>query len=426
MLGAIAHNLINITDTAFMGRVGTVELAAVGISGVYYFVMVMICFGMGTAAQILIARRMGEGRFKEIGPIFTHSFYLLLVLASLLFVSFKFFTPVFFNLVFKSSEVLEASIAYLDYRAWGIFFVAIMNVFRGFYMGIAKTLVITWSTAAMALINIVLDYGLIFGKLGMPEMGIEGAALASVIAEGVAVAYFLGYTWIKIDPLKYELFKFRILNTKLLQKLIRVSSPLMMQYLVSLGAWFGFFLFIEQMGPRALAVSNILKSIYMVFMIPIWGFSNATATLVSNVIGQGKGGQVIRLLGKIVLLDLGISAGLSLILALFPMTLMKVYSSDIALIQSGIPSMYVLALALLLFAVANIYLNGIIGTGATAFALFCEIIAITLYLIYVWIVVIELNLSLTYVWSSEFVYWTVLLILPLIYLWSGRWKKLSL
>ncbi len=86
---------------------------------------------------------------------------------------------------------------FIKYRSYGIFFAGINMLFNGFYIGIARTKVITWATLLMALVNIVLDYGLIFGNLGLPEMGIGGAGLASAIAEFSGTVFFIIFTLLK-------------------------------------------------------------------------------------------------------------------------------------------------------------------------------------------------------------------------------------
>src|SRR5690606_6779262 len=142
-------------------------------------------------------------------------------------------------------EILSASNAYINIRSWGIFFAFINFSFIAFFVGTLRTPILVYSTLLQAISNVIFDYLLIFGKFGFPEMGIEGAALASVISEVVAACYFLGFTFFKVDLKKYELFDFHAFEWKKLRRMLKISAPIMLQNFASLGAWLVFFMIIE-------------------------------------------------------------------------------------------------------------------------------------------------------------------------------------
>lgn len=194
ILGYMAQNLVYVVDTAFLGRVSEVALGAAAIAGLYYMAVFMLGMGFGTGTQIIIARRYGEGEYASIGKVMDHTFYFLLCFAVIIFLLLKYVSPLIFDELLSSKDVNLATMEYLDYRAFGIFFAFINVGFRAFYVGIGNTRVLIWSTSIMAIVNIILDYVLIFGHWGFPEMGIAGAAIASVISEGFTTAYFLWYS----------------------------------------------------------------------------------------------------------------------------------------------------------------------------------------------------------------------------------------
>jgi len=175
----------------------------------------------------------------------------------------------------------------------------------------------------MAIINIVLDYALIFGHWGCPEMGIGGAALASVISEGSTTLYFVWYAMGRGEEKnktfveKYRFLSFPKLEIATLKNLFNVSIPVMMQNFISLSGWFLFYLIIEGMGERPLAVSNIVRSIYSILMIPALGFYSATYSLVSSTMGRGEAEEVKPLLKRLMALGFLFSLGLSILLQQF-------------------------------------------------------------------------------------------------------------
>ena len=127
----------------------------------------------------------------------------------------------------------------------------------------------TLNAVVMAVVNVLLDYVLIFGKFGMPEMGIKGAAIASVIAEAASLVFFLVYTWAKIDLKKFGLNHWQRIDFSLLGRILSISCFTMVQYFLAMATWFVFFVAVERLGQRELAIANIVRSIYVVMLIPV-------------------------------------------------------------------------------------------------------------------------------------------------------------
>lgn len=383
----------------------------------------MLGWGFGIGTQIIVARRFGEGRTKEIGEVIVHSFYFLIPAALLLFLILKAFSPVMLGFLVQSENILSASLDYLSYRSYGILFAFINMAFRAFYIGIARTTIITWSTAIMALVNIFFDYVLVFGKMGFPEMGIEGAAIASVIAELVTTLSFILYTKVNSRFRQYQLFNFKGFRKELYLRIIRVASPVMFQNFFSLSVWFLFFIMVESLGERSLAISNIIRSIYMLMMLPTWGFASATNTLVSSVIGQDRKEEVLKLIGKVVLLNLlsvSLFVGLNLI---FPEQILLLYTDDLSMVQDALPVLYVVSLSSIFITVGFVLFNGVSGTGKTNISLLLELGVLVVYLVYAYSIVNFLNGTVVHMWTSELVYGILLSVSSYLYLKSERWHE---
>jgi putative MATE family efflux protein len=425
ILSLVAQNVVNVTDTAFLGRVGEVELGASAIAGLFYISLFMLGFGFGIGGQILIARRNGEKNYQEIGKITDNSLYFLMGMGLVLFLLIKFFSPAMLRPMISSDAVYQASVDFLQYRIYGIFFAFGNVLLRAFYIGTTSTRVLTYNALIMAGTNVVLDYGLIFGHFGLPEMGIKGAALASAIAEGVSAIYFFSYTVKMVDLKQYNLFRFDDFDWQVVRKTLDISIFVMLQYFISLAAWFIFFMIIEKIGERQLAISNIIRSAYIVLMIPIFAFGSTASSLVSNVIGQGRIDQVIPVIKKVSLLNFILVGSIVVISALIPSLLISVYTSDQELVRQTVPSFYVIMSALLLFSFSSILFNGVSGTANTATALTIEVITIAVYLVVAYFLAVYLKLSIELVWMSEYVYFLMLGLLSYIYLKSSKWRKMQ-
>ena len=182
-LTLIAQNIVNVTDTAFLGRVSEIALGASAIGGVFYIAIYFVGFGFSQGAQIMIARRNGEKNYGQIGSIFNNALVFNFLIATIIFTLSLFFIPDLMRYLVHSDRIYQASIEFLNWRIYGFFFSFLNVTFRAFFVGITRTKVLTVSAVITALTNIILDYLLIFGKFGFPEWGIEGAAIASTAAE---------------------------------------------------------------------------------------------------------------------------------------------------------------------------------------------------------------------------------------------------
>ncbi|MCB8964029.1 MAG: MATE family efflux transporter [Bacteroidales bacterium] len=422
ILGSIAQNIVNITDTAFLGRLGEVALGGGVIGGLFYQVLLMIGWGTGLGGQIIIARRYGEGTHKAIGRVVEHVLYFLVLMALLLVALVLLFSNGMLGVLVDSRAILDAGSEFVNYRIWGLVFAFVNYTFNSFYVGIARTKVITATTIVMVLVNVVLDYALIFGHWGLPAMGIGGAALASVISEAVSCAFFMFYTWFYFDYKPYRLFKFYKLNTRLLFRIMNISWPLMIQFSLSIFIWFVFFLFIEKMGETPLAVSNILRSVYIVLMIPIWGFASATNTLVSQLIGQERAGEVMPVIQKVIILSMVSVLVLASISLLIPELIVRVYTNDMVLIQQSMPVLKLIALAAIGMAGAFVMFNGVSGTGNTRVSFYIELVTLSLYVLWAYLMAIVFKMPLSWVWCAEILYGVLVMAISLWYLRSNRWR----
>jgi putative MATE family efflux protein len=321
-----------------------------------------------------------------------------------------------------SAKVFEASTIYLKYRIFGLFFASSALLFRSFYTGIAFTKYISISAGIMAVINVILDYGMIFGKLGFPEMGIAGAGLASSISEACALLFFFAITARKAHLEKFKLFAFVKPDLSIIKSILDVSLFIMIQFVLSHAVWFGFFLLIEKMGETSLAVSNIIRSIYMLLMIPAWAMSSATNSIVSNAIGEGYSKNVMPILKKVLVFSMGIMLIIAVLAAFIPHFMISIYTNDIKLHDASVDSYFIILGAVFLFSATIVLFNGVLGTGNTRSGLAIEIITLSLYLVLAWLLAVKFRQPIEIVWLCEYMYAVVLGSLSWIYMKKGKWE----
>ncbi|MEZ5174539.1 MAG: MATE family efflux transporter [Bacteroidia bacterium] len=202
----------------------------------------------------------------------------------------------------------------------------------------------------------------------------------------------------------------------------------MFQYVLSHAGWFLFFIIIEQNGERALAISVIIRMIYMFQMVPFWGLSSATNTLVSYVIGEGRSDEVFPLLRKIMTLSVLSALPFVLMNVAFPTTILGLAVEDKSstLLIEAVPTLFVISGALMLFGVASTIFSGVTGSGNTRTALAIETITIALYLIIAWVLGVTLHLDVHLIWLTEPAYFLLMALFAWLYLRSGRWRNKSI
>jgi len=427
MLGSATQNVIALSDSVFLYHLSETDFAAIGFVGVFYLIIASIGYAFSKGGQILIARRYGEREYSDLRRTFHSVLYLIMVLALVMFFFMQYGARDFFTWFLDSPRILERSMEYLEYRSWGVFFSYSGVVLVALYTGIARTNFIIWDTLILAAVNIFLNYALIFGHFGFPEMGIAGAGLASTIAEGVALAIFVLYMLFDSEAGKLSVFSWSPLNWKLTGASLHISIPIVAQAVVGLGSWFFFFGIVENLGERPLAVTNLVRIVYLILSIPCWGYATGINTLVSNFIGNRKRFAVIPLIWKTTKLSSMNTLLISLPVLIFPQFFLYplLGGQAPALIPEAQPVFYVVIFILLLFSAGSIYFNGMIGTGATWFGLLLQFLGAAFYVIYVYLTVNVWQLSLEWAWAGELFYWAFIGILSAIYLSSYRWHKLS-
>lgn len=421
LISLMMEQLIGMADTVFLGRVGEVELGASAIAGVFYMVIFMVAFGFSIGSQILIARRNGERRYAEIGQLFYQGIYFQLGLAAAMFLLSLSCSPFILKRIIASEHVCEAATDYLYWRAFGAFFSFTAVMFRAFFLGTAQTKTLTMNSIVMMLSNVAFNYMLIYGKFGLPALGIAGAAIGSSLSELVSLAFFIIYTRRRIDCAKYGLDSIPAFSSGALKQMLDVSLWTMIQNAISISTWFLFFLYIEHLGERALAISNIIRSVSGILFMVVMAFASVCGSLVSNLIGEGHAGEVPNVIRQHVRIAYAFVLPLAALFMLLPDIVLGIYTDMADLRQASIPSLYVMCAAYFLAVPAYVYFQAVSGTGNTRTAMSLELGALAVYVAYTTYMILVLRSDVALCWTSEIVYCFSILLLCRRYIKKGSW-----
>ena len=423
LISLVMEQMIGLTDTAFLGRVGEIELGASAIAIIYYMVLFMIGFGFSIGAQIIIGRRNGEGRFKDTGKVFWTGLYFVLGLSGIIILLSEIFSPWMMKYMVSSPAIYDAALSYVRWRLPGMIFAFITAMFRAFYVGTTQTKTLTFNSIAMVGSNILFNWILVFGKFGCPALGITGAAIGSSLAELVSLIFFIAYTYLRCDRKKYGLDKAARFEKEELKGMMPVCTWTMIQHTISISTWFIFFLYIEHLGERALAISNIARSVSGLLWVVLQAFSSTCSTLVSNIIGEGHQDKVMSLVKRIMKLSYGIISIMIILFCLFPEAIARIYTDIPELIAASAPALVVMCSSYFLAVGGQVFFLAVSGTGSTKTAFRLELMALAAYMIYCTVIIGWLKMDVAVCWTAEHVYSGVLLVCSWWYLRSGRWKN---
>ncbi|MDX1683760.1 MAG: MATE family efflux transporter [Saprospiraceae bacterium] len=427
MLGSAAQNVIALTDSVFLYHLSETDFAAIGFVSVFYMMIAAIGYGFSKGGQIIIARRYGQLKYDRISAASAAMVSFELILAFVMFLIMQFGTPYIFASLLDSQELYDKSLEYIWPRSWGVFFSYLGVSIVALYTGVARTTFIIIDTVILAVANIILNYGLIFGALGMPQMGIAGAGYASFLAEALAFIVFVAYMF--FDPMikKIDLFRVPDIEMKPIRMMVRLSSPIVAQSIVGIGSWFIFFGLVENLGERALAITNMARIIYLVLCIPSWGFSAGINTLVSNALGASAPDDVWLVTRKTMIICVVSTMVISIPVLVFPKVFLYplLGSEDMSLMVDAQPIFYILIIILFLFSIGVILLNALTGAGKTLQALKLQFYATVIYLGYTFFVIKHTDLGLEWAWISEVLYWIIIIVITGYFFYGDRWKRLK-
>lgn len=421
-LAIIIPQINMLTNSMFLGNLSTEALGNAGITGVFYLIFAVAGNGLNNGLQSEFSRYAGGDNTNAFKTILAQAIRISLQLAVAGILITWFIAPFILQQV-ADPKAYPQEMQFLRIRIMGLPFLYLFQMGNAFLVASLNSRFLMIGAIAEASVNILLDYLLIYGHWGFPAMGFNGAALASVIAEvgGFSVMLLVLYkTGLKNQFALLTTFKYDKATTK---EIIRISTPLIAQYVISVTTWLVFFIFIEALHDQtAKAISNTMRNVFGLTGVFVWAFAGTCNVMVSNLMGQRRETIVLAAITRIMLWSFALCSVMCLLINIFPTTFFGLFGQGKEFVAEGIPVIRMVSAGLLLMSIANIWLNGVTGTGKTKVNLLIEIIAITGYLIYTWIFMKVHYTSLTVAWSNELIYWSIIFILSFGFLKSGRWK----
>lgn len=325
ILGMLGHTFVSLVDNIMVGQLGTAELAAVSLGNSFIFIAMSLGIGFSTAITPLIAEADSEKNFAKGKSSFKHGLFLCTVLSVLLFILMLIAKPLMY-LMEQPEEVVVLAIPYLDLVAFSLIPLIIFQGFKQFSDGLSMTKYPMYATILANVINVVLNYVLIFGKLGFPEMGIVGAAIGTLVSR-VAMLFFLWWLLKGKEKSKAYVTNIKLfsLDNKMINKVLNLGFPSAMQMFFEVAIFTAAIWLSGTLGKNPQAANQIALNLSsMTFMVAM-GLSVAAMIRVGNQKGLSDFKELRRIAISIFLLGISFAAVFALLFLAFHNVLPKIY-----------------------------------------------------------------------------------------------------
>jgi MATE family, multidrug efflux pump len=426
-----SYTVLTFTDRMFLSWYSPEAIAASVPAAVLCFSAICFFMGTGQYVNVLISQYFGASHNIEVARSFWQGIYFSLFSAVILI----FLIPVgclIIDISGHSPEVIVQEKAYFEVLLFGGGLVVLMNVLAAFYSGRSRTKIVMYVSFLGAIINIILNYILIFGKMGFPELGIMGAGLATVLANAVIVAIYVGMIFWGSDRHIIPVTRYFGFSWKIFKKLVRFGAPNGLQFFIDVSGFTIFVFLIGLHGDDIMAASNIVFSVNMLAFMPMVGFGQATAILTGRYMGRKEPEFVISITSETIKIVGLYGVGIGAVFFFFPEFFIQFFqSSDTESFQritdAAIPLFMILPLFLIGDTAAIIFGSVLAGTGDTAFKMWFSIIATCLIFIPGEILILKVfSLQAIYGWIWITVYLTLVGLVYWLRFRKGQWKNIDM
>jgi len=360
-----AETLKSFVDYAIVSQLGPETQAAVSSGAMIYFSLFAILLGTMICVTTVVSQSLGAGRLRDCSAYAWQGIWLSLLFGIVGFALWP-IMPDLYAFIGHDEPVQVMETSYTRIRLLGLGVTGASVALGHFFNGIHRPMQNAYAVIGTTILNGVLTYGLVLGKWGLPAMGVEGAALGSVIASVAQAFWLLSAMCLGRQADRFEARSSWPFDIAKARRLVWVGWPSGVAFAMEITAWSVFLVVIIGMfGTKHLAATATCWRYTELSFMPAVGIGHAICTLVGRAIGEGRHDLARRraMLGAIVNMSYMSLCGLSFVL--FGKTLMGFFSEDPEVIATGVRLLYFVAVFQLFDAVAISYGNALRGAGDT-------------------------------------------------------------
>ncbi|SHF30481.1 putative efflux protein, MATE family [Mariniphaga anaerophila] len=364
VLEMVMESVFAVVDIYFVSRLGADAVATVGITESVMTIVYAISSGLAMATTALVARRIGEKRKKKAGEVAFQAILIGVFVSLLLGVPGVIFAKEFLVLMGGTETMAEKGALYPAIMFGSSSVVMLLFIINAVFRSAGDAAISMRVVWVANLINLILDPLLIFGIGPFPELGLAGAAIATGIGRGLAVAYqfyllFRGNFRIK---LYWQNIKLKL---EVMKELLRISGGGILQNLIATSSWIFLVRIIAVGGPEVLAGYTIALRIILFSLLPAWGVSNAAATLVGQNLGAKHPERAEKAVWITGYINIAFMSIIGIILVLFPEFFIRFFIQEPEVLTNGVLSLRIISFGFLFYALGMVLIQGFNGSGDT-------------------------------------------------------------
>lgn len=377
---------VNLADSVMMGAYSETALSGVGIcNNIQYFIM-MAATGVSSGMTVIASQYWGKGDKKSIHKVSAVSMWIGIVLSAAITLTAMFFPEWLIRLFTDKDAVISQAVDYLDIIKYTYIIYAITTIILSILRSVETVRIGFYVSLSSFAINIVLNYILIYGKLGMPEMGIRGAALATLVSRLIEFIVVLVYLLAFDKKLSFRFRDLFVTDARMFRDYFRTGAPLMMSSI----SW-GFAMSIQgaiigRLVESAIAANSIATTIFQIATVICYASSNAACVLIGKTVGEGGTLELIKERSKylqIIFVCIGVAS--SAILLICKSLIIDFYDASPETRMYTDQFIWVLAVTIIGTSYEAPTLCGIVsGGGATGFVLKNDFI-------FMWLIVLPVS-----------------------------------
>ena len=425
--GMVSQNVLNLVDTAMVSRLpnSNAALAAVGYGGFILFLAQSIILGLSTGVQASAARRKGQGRLSETGAFLNAALLIIALVAPILSVALYLLIPHLYPYINNDPDVIALGVPYLQIRCAAIIFVAMNFSFRGYWNAVDLTRLYMTTLIAMHVLNIALNYVLIFGHFGAPALGVRGAAYSSAIALGFGTTI---YFWLGMRCAREYGFLKNLPCRDDIKRLVQLSLPSGVQQMFFSAGFLALFWIVGHIGTAEVAAANVLMNVMLVAFLPGMGFGLAAATLVGQALGRNEPLDASRWAWDVVKVALVVMGLLGLPMVVAPeAVLTSIYRLKPETLEVALWPLRLIGLSMVFEAVGTVLQNALLGAGDTRRVMLTTIASQwLLFLPVAYFIGPVLGQGLTAIWALQVAYRCVQALVFAGYWHGQRWAHIKI
>lgn len=423
VLELVLESTFAVVDIFFVAKLGPSAVATVGLTESYLFLLYAVAMGLAMAVTAVVARRIGEGKREEAGVTAVQAIFIAVLVSVLPAVAGMVYAQDLLRLMGADAWSIEHGYRYTQWMLGGNAVIMLLFVINAIFRGAGDAAIamrVLWLSNGL---NILLCPILIFGLGPAPELGIEGAAIATNIGRGTGVAYQL---WVLFRGGKHIRVTMAQLawHGAMLWNIVRTSLGGIGQMIVAMTAWIFLMRILAAIGSEAVAGATIAIRLMMFTMMPAWGMSNAAATLVGQNLGAGHAERAEASVWRIGWYNMAYLIAISVLFFALPQQLVGIFSADPEVVKVGAEWLRILSYSLFIYGWWMVTVQAFNGAGDT-------MTPTKINVVFFWLIQIPLSyvLAISLGWAHTGVFWGVFVsetAVGVFTLWlftRGKWKQ---